>query len=69
VILALLFPLAVACSSEPAESSIEREARAARGLTVPPAVRGLDVSNVEHVNSTIQVSWEFQTTWSSTCAG
>lgn len=60
-----LLPLVVACSTEPsAESSIEREARALRELTVPPAARNLDVSSVERINSTGRVSWEFETTWS-----
>lgn len=64
-ILAVLIPIGAACSSEPsAESSIERDARTLRDLTVPPAAQGLDVSSVERVNSTVRVSWEFETTGS-----
>jgi hypothetical protein len=63
--LAFLLPLAVACSSERStETSIERDARVLRAFTVPPAAQNLDVSSVERVNSTVRVSWEFETTWS-----
>ncbi len=63
--LALLLPFAAACSTEPsAESSIERDARVLRELTIPPTARNLDVSSVERINSTARVSWEFETTWS-----
>ena len=63
-ILAVLFPLAGYCSSDPgAESAIERDARALRDLTVPPAARSLDVAGVERINSTVRVSWVFETTW------
>jgi hypothetical protein len=64
-ILSVLFPLALACSSEPSpETSIDRDARAIRELTVPSAAKSLDVSSVEWLNSTARFSWELETTWS-----
>lgn len=62
-IFVVLLPLAVACSSEPnAESAIERDAQALRDLTLPPASKSLEVSSAERVNSTVRVSWVFETT-------